>query len=449
MCHNAAVKAWKLLAVITGAWLSWRAACAWSDAVVRAVPPPEAVLGLFGEDGFVASVGWSFLALLALALGVLPLKRRHLLGLVVAHGSALLAVGAAELLAVVGVIDYQSWALREQARMVEEVRPWQAPDQDLRGETQPDLARLMRQDHPPIPFALRTDQFGLRNPPGSSDPPVVCLGDSILFAGLVPEPLTVTGRLAAALGEPVLNVSALGYAPQESLARLDGLGLELAGRVVLHFWYEGNDLTGSKHWRRTHRTEPGRPWRGAALPTAPRAWPETGLRAALLRWLKQPLRGMAQRRAAMWHNTTVYFLYDAGWIRRDLDEAAPLGELMARARQHFAEQGATYAVVLVPTKLSALHPLLSFPPGTDLRPDLRESRFADEILAQCEAQGVPCLDTAPVLRAKARDVLPYHLLDTHLNADGHAALAEAVSPFLQEIRAASGSDAPAGGRAPR
>jgi hypothetical protein len=416
------------------------AAMAWRGAVDLSVPPPEAVLGMFTDAGFLSAVSRSYLALWLVLLGWVGLGRVGLMRATAAHGGLLVVLWLVELASVVGWVDYQELALRDRAHQIEAVRRWSEPDQHISGETLPDLAELMRVHHPLIPFELRTDRFGLRNPPGVDDPRVLCLGDSILVAGLVEESSLATVRLSGALGVDVMNISQLGYAPQESLARLDSLDIGVNGRVVLHVVYEANDLSDSRRWRQAHAADPVRPWRGVAHPTEPRQWPESGLRAALLRWLRSPTRGMAARRSASWGGgaapKTVYFLYDASWVQRDLDELVPLGALMASAAEVIEAEGGAYAAIYVPSKLTTLHPFVDFPPETELAPRLRDSGMAEAFRETCAAWGLTCLDTTEALRAQARaGALPYLPLDTHLSAAGHAALAEATEPLARQLLA--------------
>ena len=55
-----------------------------------------------------------------------------------------------------------------------------------------------------------------------------------------------------------------------------------------------------------------------------------------------------------------------------------------------------------------------------------------QLRAICEENDVPFLDAAEVFGARKNPSLCYHLWDGHMNATGHAALAEALAPFVRE-----------------
>ena len=117
------------------------------------------------------------------------------------------------------------------------------------GPAYPDLVEKLGIDAEPLHCTIETDGLGHRNRPNKGEAEILCLGDSLLFARLVPIEQILTERIEASIGRVVLNVSEPGYSPQEALLRMRMSSPELVGKLIVQFIFEGNDLSDSIRWR--------------------------------------------------------------------------------------------------------------------------------------------------------------------------------------------------------
>ncbi len=303
------------------------------------------------------------------------------------------------------------------------------PNVRFQGTSLPDLAGLLGAEASPIPVDFQTDAYGLRNKSTKTDPGIFFLGDSVLVAGLVPIDSIVSERVEKLLGIAVLNVSEVGYSPQEELIRLEALGLPLQDKLVVHFIFEGNDLSDSMRWRaRSNRS-------------ASSAWPESGFMKSLLRTLHRPKRTAGRERSghfvtAAEDDQEVYFLYDSRRIDACIDEFSFIARAMQGAARKILDEGGSYAVVFIPTKIRVLHGFCTWPEGSGLSdPQLAQSSMFSRLAQACEEAGIPLLDLTPSLvAASGEGRLAFFAADTHLNAVGHEVMANALGPWITALQ---------------
>ncbi len=395
--------------------------------------PGTAVLGAYRERWFLLCMAMTYCSLWATAVSFWRFNRTTLLRIGLMHLALLLPLLVAECTAFAGLVDFESLAAGHRAtRNTSAVDPrlrWVGlPHFRSQGTVLPDLVGILGADAVPLRYSFQADEHGLRNPAPKPEARVLCLGDSILVGGLVPVDHLVTEKLERRLGVSVMNVSEVAYSPQEELIRLETLGLDLRRRLIVQFVFEGNDLQDSEIWRS---------WR---TPQVGRRWPASGATKALLGLLHGPKRAAGARRvgafaAATGQSVPVYFLYDASRIDRYLAELDHLRTAFCSARDRFAKQGAAYAIVLVPAKLTVLHACCTWSTTSEFRsPRSAESGFRRRLAQICKEDSIPFQDLTPALRATAaKGELPYFAADTHLNATGHAAAAEALSTWIADL----------------
>ncbi len=423
------------LAIVAAA-LSAAAAAAWVFTYDDTALPPYALLGGYTHVTFVASAALTYAAVWCAVLATGRLDRRALFRVVAVHAAIAAVAAALELVAFLGVVDFVKLLPSGMKWRHEYEDAWQEPHRRMSGEAPQDLSVVMGVPAPKLPFEFATDRFGLRNPRDKDDPAVVCLGDSILVAGLVPVGSTVSERLEADLRADVLNVSQIGYSPEESLARFDTTGLDPKGRVFLHFLFEGNDAGDSERWRRAHAEGASEPWRAAKLPAGGLRWPDRGFLKPLVNCLYRHKPALASLRAGRFGagpGTDVWFFYDGPMIESQADGFPGVEALVRAAKAWFESRGARYAVVAVPAKISVLHRFCTFPPQSHLAdPAMAASSFRARLANACADAGVPFLDTTPgLVEVAERGELPYFAADTHLNATGLAAVARQVLPLAR------------------
>lgn len=411
------------------------AAAGWVAGAGSGEPLGTAVLGLYRDRVFAANVALTWAALVASWVAWLRPGTPALLRAIALHLGVALPVLLAEAAAFGGLVDFRARLVpgAPQSRPADpRLRRMGEPNTHVRGRVAPDLVQILGVEAAEVPFDFRTDRYGLRNLGDKSDPAVFCLGDSVLVAALVPAAETLTEQLERGLGLPVLNVSESGYSPQEAALRLELLGLPLRGRLVLQFVFDGNDLADSSAWRA---------WiaRRAAVD-----WPNVGLLKSLLGSLHRARPGAAAARLGLFRGTSgeesVWFLWDRSTQAAHLDEIPAVLDALAGIRARVEGERGRYAVVLVPSKLRALHEFTSFPEGSEIAtPEERESALASALLAWAERERVSIFDLTPALRGEARSGrLPYFPADTHLNAHGHTVAAGALLPWTRALLAELG-----------
>jgi hypothetical protein len=397
--------------------------------------PGMAVLGGYRDRWFLANLFLSYLTVVAAVIAIIGVDRATIFKLIAVHLGIVSVFVALELAAVVGIVDYRNFTgamLSNPGETDAGVRHAGRPNTRVEGTAVPDLASWLGADAEPVPYVFETDRYGLRNPIDKDDPGVVCLGDSVLVAGLLPVESIVTEQLERSLGVPVLNVAEVGYGPQEELARFDATGLG-RDRLIVHFIFEGNDLGDSYEWRQ---------WRKRTIETP---WPKSGLTKSVLRLLDGPRRAAGRRRTGLFpldasSRETVYFLYDTQLIDSE-SEWGHLREVLIAARDDVVSRGGRYAVVLVPAKLTVLHPFCAWPAESELDDPARwESALRSDLAQFCTDEAIPHLDLTTALRGvAATGELPYFANDTHLNERGHEAMAEALAPWLEALAPSTSS----------
>jgi SGNH hydrolase-like domain, acetyltransferase AlgX len=392
-----------------------------------------AVLGGYRDGPFLFCVFLSYLALVVGLALLAKLGRRTWLRIALVHFGVLLPVGLAEAVAGLHWISFEgmravSAPRRLQPSGVDANVRWAAlPNVDIEGETYPDLVALLGARSPRLPFSYQTDANGLRNSRAKPDARVHCIGDSILVAGLVPSDETVTSLLEPRLGVVVQNVSEVGYSPQEAIFRLQGLQQDLRERLVVQFFFEGNDLGDSRSWRR---------WRGKPRSSRNRT---RGLIKTLTRMLDGPKRAAGRRRLGSFAGSDgpvdVYFSYDATSMDADLDQFSAICSAFRDVRAGLAARRSVYAVVFVPAKLTVLHRYCKWGPESELAaPRHGRTRIRGRLRGFCAAEGIPFRDvTDPLQALAAGGELPYFAADSHLNAAGHAVMAAALADWMKSL----------------
>lgn len=388
------------------------------------------VLGLYRVRWFLCNVAFTYAALfLSLCLFVRA-DRAFLLRALLANGVLLAALTMLELPSAVGILDYtrvfgeRSWYSPEHLS----VRRMSFPNIVWEGAVLPDLAYKLGLGLDPMQVSLATDSHGLRNPREKVDPRVICAGDSMLVASLVPVDEILTERLQRRLGDEVMNISESTYCPQEAMLRVRHTVPDLKGRLVILFVFEGNDLSDSAEWQA---------WRARSGGTG---WPRTGLIWSLVEQMSWANPAAAAPRAGVFvrpdgSRERVHFLYDGTQVTAGMGAFPELAVFFGDCARDLAKEGAAFAIAFLPMKIAVLHDYCEWPEQSALsHPRYWTSPFADAMSSVCEERGIPFLDTTAGLRqAAAEGRLVFFADDTHVNAQGHAVLADQLAPWIQQL----------------
>ena len=364
--------------------------------------------------------GWLGLALVISALG-----RTLLFRFISVHFAIGFCWLVLEIIGITGLVSYPGLIRGENTHPLG-TQP-QAEIQ-VNGVTYPDISMKWGLPAEPVEFDYQTNALGYRNVPGRTDGEIILLGDSILVAALLPFEQTVSARLEKSLGVPVLNISLIGKSIQEEVKLLESSGLNLRGKKVIHFVFEGNDLIDSRDYR--HDTGTVREY------------------SLLERTLVNNLVVVAQKdtsrhphadiRTGKLQGRPVYFRYvpSSEFSLEDQREEIPhIQKSLNEARELITGQGGEYGIVFVPCKYTALAPLCEWPEKSDIQDPSRHQNLLKEVILEWTHQhNIPLLDFTPAFTQSARlGKLPFFPADTHPNGTGHEVMSEAISnwPFMR------------------
>ncbi len=394
-----------------------------------------AVFGVYKERWFLLNLLITYVTVWYGIFLLLPFKRRTIFGIISAHLGLIIMVIIMEAGSFIGLVDFRPLISKHG---VGKVFGSEKPDKRLRYAGKPkytfngvafqNMSYLYGVKTDPITFNIQTDGFGLRNPSGKHNPKILLLGDSQIYAGLVPIENTLTERIEAILKKTAMNVAEPGYGPEEELIRLETTEIDMKGCVVLQFIYEGNDLGDNKHWRQ---------WLRRRIKSE---WPYSGLMKNLLSFLHSPKPNVSERRYGTLKSrvadaSKIYFLYDGKSITEQISELEYVRTAILKARDTIEYEGGTYAIVFIPAKISVLHKFCIWPEGSDFKsPDMWTSKFGAKLSHICANEGIPFQDLTQFLeRSMETGVLAYFPIDTHLNSEGHEIIASYLAPWVKQL----------------
>lgn len=275
-----------------------------------------------------------------------------------------------------------------------------------------------------------TDSRGLRNDAEYTDQPWLLLGDSFVVASATDQAHTLSRFLTTEHGLAAYNIAAVGGDLADYHAWLRDFLAEhpgIAARAVA-FFFEGNDFGPVRDPR---STTPAWRLRLKRYVNLYRFLPLGKLCTVLAGRLRARDRSDPVQDATA-GGRPIHFLrhYVEVTARPAYPNPGEFREMLAALRPHLA------AAVFIPTKYRVYAPLLDQPPG-DL-PDAQQAYLS----RACTDFSLPLLDLTPALRAAAARALAqgefvYWPDDTHWNAAGIRAAADALAPFLSGLPGAS------------
>ncbi len=303
------------------------------------------------------------------------------------------------------------------------------PNSSFRGTVAGNLAWLGLPFRSRYAVDLKFDRNGFRNDTDVAKADVVVIGDSFVEGAETAGSKTVVAEMGRCLEVTAVNLGQSGYGPQQELVVLKRYGLPLSPRVVVWFFFGGNDLgdVDAYEWRRGHMDEFLAP-----QPLANRLFSRNALTA--LARLTTPTRRTASAVARRHEVTftradgTTQLLYldahEGEWKPHQWDVASAT---LLEARDLSSKAGAKLLVVFVPRKLRVYQGYIQAPPKSFAH--LWPSNNLPDVLADfCKRNGIPFLDsTVSLRRAVAGGESVYLPDDVHWNEAGHRVVAMAVA----------------------
>jgi hypothetical protein len=284
------------------------------------------------------------------------------------------------------------------------------------------------------------DRHGYRNATELTRADVVLIGDSYVQGDYVSDDETMATLLQRRLGRPVANLGVAGYGAAQELIVLERDAIPLEPRIVLWFFFEGNDLYNDHDFENTLLAP--RQARTSGFTDAHGWWSRSLVRSgyAQVRLTLSPLvpshcPHFGIVRAGPHRGRTILFADEAAWpwtaFERDRWERArqTLGQAARLARSH----GARLLLVYVPMKFREYRDFIDIPRGSELAgwtlwplPALFE-RF-------CRDEGLACLDLTEPLRDAVRDGgMPHAPPDSHWSPEGHRLVARRLETTLESL----------------
>ena len=350
-----------------------------------------------------------------------------------------------ELPAALNIIDYQQYLLTGGGipvgvqslnakwwRFDPELIHIRHPHQHITGETSGDIRLVPPSAKRIYPVDAKYDANGFRNSADLDEASVVLIGDSFLEAGLVPEEEIVASHLQRRLGVTVENLGVTMYGPQQEFAALRRYGVRLNPRLVLWFFFEGNDLADAIVYEERRKIL-ARDLNGFKQ----RSFLKNATNV-LIEWIspESPNSGDLYSCEVRQGESTVrmYFRYaGAPLSENDVGGLELTKDILLTARKLAHDNGTEFVLVYVPTKFRVYQNQCAVFPVNSFTKDWRLSDLPDRIRSWCEAQGISFLDLTPAFREHAAErKLLYFLDDSHWNPLGNEVAAAIIGKFIDE-----------------
>jgi acetyltransferase AlgX (SGNH hydrolase-like protein) len=373
--------------------------------------------------------------------------RTALLRVLLASGVLLASLGLLETPALLGRLDYR--------RLLDEATGnWRGPASEYQldyerafrrrgnvhivGRPQGDIAaRYNLPIRSPRPLEFTFNARGFRGKGELERAEVALLGDSFVEGWYVSDGETCAERLAARIGRPVANLGQSGYGVGQELRVLERDALPLQPRLVVWFFYEGNDLYDDERFDDTlaylaeaqgtpdevaRRLGYGRSrFREASFTLNAFAALRRGLDPLIPNGM--PYHGVF--RDAQRGEVTLYFQAD-GIGDVGAFEERRLGKAFAALREGkrlLDARGIALLVAYVPAKFRVYGEHTAFKPDSPCR-GWRPSDLPQRVARACAQSGLPFLDlTAAFQQQAAAGQLLYVPQDTHWDRGAHEQVA--------------------------
>ena len=294
-------------------------------------------------------------------------------------------------------------------------------------------------------LAFSYDALGFRNPARLQKADVALVGDSYVEGAYNDDADVVARRLEARLGRPVASLAVAGFGTMQELIVIDRIAPHFAPKVVVWFFFEGNDLYDDREFEAVMKLSPEVMAKGSGAEGI-RAFHNWQVRsfslnalALLRRWADPvfPNHAPYVARLALPEHPGEFVLFAdyAAWPWTDAVAAlwTKAQEIFRQGLALARQRGVHLLLAFIPIKFRVYRPYVELPPGSPMQSwtvwPIREF-FADF----CRAEAVVCLDlTVAFQRALDAGGKPYALTDTHWSAEGHDIVAHAVQEKIDEM----------------
>jgi hypothetical protein len=290
------------------------------------------------------------------------------------------------------------------------------------------------------PITITRDENGYRNVKHVAQADIVLIGDSYIEGVYVSDDQTISSFLQDRVGRAVANLGVAGYGTAQELIVLEQDGMRLKPKIVIWFFFEGNDLYNDEAFENTLLSSPEA--RASGWTQRHGWWRRSFIRNthAQVRLL---LHALVPRQSPHFgiltveghRGKTVLFGPEAAfpWTdfeRRRWDKAQ---DTLREAARSTRERGINFLLAYVPIKFRVFRDFIDIPAGSELR-EWTLWPLPDFFAQFCRAEGLACLDLTEMLRGAVREGdMPYALADSHWNPEGHRLIARRLQEMLESL----------------
>jgi GDSL-like Lipase/Acylhydrolase family len=288
------------------------------------------------------------------------------------------------------------------------------------------------------------DGRGYRNATALDRADIVLIGDSYVEGGIeggyVSDDQVVSRFLQDRLGRSVANLGVAGYGTAQELVVLERDAMALAPRVVIWFFFEGNDLYNDQDFqnamlaahdvRATAWTERHGWWRRSLIRNG-----HAQFRLMLHPFVASDCPRFGTLEAGSYAGRKVLFGPEAAspWTDFEHQRWEVAQRTLREAATVTGEQDVKLLLVYVPIKFRVYRDFVKVPPHSDLQ---RWTVWPlPELFAQfCRDNRFACLDlTGPLQNDVRAGGMPHALADSHWSPEGHRLVAERLEETLTSL----------------
>ncbi len=389
-----------------------------------------ACLFIFAEDSLKTRKFWglwrvrdlvisSFFVWLSVAFLLLSISRKSLFKFIFLNVSLGFVLILFEVIGLVGIVSYPA-ILRGKGALPLGTTPM--PNVSIEGITYPDLAGAWGIPGEPVKFTYKTNDWGFRNKPNQNQGDIILIGDSILVAGLIAYDQTLTSLVESGLNKSVVNVALISKSIQEQLDYFKETQLDLKGRKVVQFVFEGNDLVDSRRLRTVGK-----------ITKFTFSTKEKTLTNNLLLMLqrKTSMDPLARKRVGSLNGENYYFRHIPSFYitkEQQKEELPHIQASLEELKKMVEEKGGEFGVVFVPCKYTVFGPLVEWPEECAITDREKYKNMLREFTHNWAKESqTPLLDFTDLLIQSVKDGKPsFYKTDTHPNETGHEVMAKAM-----------------------
>jgi hypothetical protein len=289
------------------------------------------------------------------------------------------------------------------------------------------------------PITVTRDVNGYRNVKHFAQADVVLIGDSYVEGVYVSDDQTIAAFLQDRLGRPVANLGVAGYGTAQERIVLEQEAVRLRPRIVIWFFFEGNDLYNDHAFENTLLASPEERASGW---TEKRWWRRSFIRNVYAQ-VRLLLNAIVPRQCPHFgiltveghRGETVMFGPEAAfpWTDFERRQWESARETLSGAAKLTRERDINFLLVYVPIKFRVYRDFIDIPAGSELR-GWTLGPLPDFFAQFCGAERLTCLDLTELLRGSVRDGgMPYARADTHWSAEGHSLIAQRLQEMLESL----------------